>query len=181
MIRFLWLALFAGEDQLTVYELLAPATHKFAITYDVSTAEEGARYYLNPIRKGSVASDEEVFDLATGAALRWEIVEGQGPGQQFLKVHLAAPVPRGGVTRMRIRKTYLDAASYSTEGDGIVFERSLTIRRNVVVLPQGYELAGSATPAIVSTQADGRIRLSFLNDREDTLLVKIRARKAGVQ
>ena len=41
-----------GQHELTVYELLAPDTHKFAITYDVSTSVEGAPFYVNPIRKG---------------------------------------------------------------------------------------------------------------------------------
>jgi hypothetical protein len=36
---------------------------------------------------------------------------------------------------------------------------------------------GSASPAIVSTDADGRVRLSFLNDRDDQLPVKITARR----
>ena len=165
----------AGEDQLTIYDLLAPASHKFAIVYDVTQAEQGARFFMNPIRRGSIASDERVVDLATGKELKWELTEG------FLKVHLAAPVPKGGQARIRIYKTYEDPASYKTDGANIVFERSLTIRRNVVILPAGYELIGSASPAIVSTQPDGRVRLSFLNDRQDALLVKITARTGGAQ
>ena len=94
-----------------------------------------------------------------------------------MKVHLAAPVPKGGVARIRIYKTYEDAASYSAQGDQIVFERPLGIRRNVIVLPAGYELIGSSVPSIVSTQPDGRMRVSMLNDRDDQLPVKITGRK----
>jgi len=47
-----------------------------------------------------------------------------------------------------------------------------------VVLPPGYELSASASPTILSTQPDGRLRLSFLNDRDDQLPVKITARRA---
>jgi hypothetical protein len=36
---------------------------------------------------------------------------------------------------------------------------------------------GCASPAIVSTGADGRVRVSFLNDRDDQLPVKIIARR----
>ena len=36
-------SLWAG-DELTVYDLLAPDTHKFAIVYDVSATREGAPY-----------------------------------------------------------------------------------------------------------------------------------------
>jgi hypothetical protein len=47
----------------------------------------------------------------------------------------------------------------------------------VVLLPKGWELIECASPAIVSTDADGRIRVSFLNDRDDQLPVKIVARR----
>lgn len=161
-----------GQHAFTVYELLAPETHRFAITYDVSTSEEGARFFVNPIRKGSKAFDERVIDLATGKELKFEIVDGPA-----LKVYLAAPVPKDGVARIRIYKTYEDAPSYHAQGDQIIFERPLGIRRNVVVLPAGYELIGSSVPSIVSTQPDGRVRVSMLNDRDDQLPVKIIGRK----
>ena len=44
-------------------------------------------------------------------------------------------------------------------------------------LPKGYELVGSASPGIVSTGPDGRVRVSFLNDRDDQLPVRITGRK----
>jgi len=44
-----------AADELTVYDLLAPETHKVAIICDVSATTEGATYYLNPARHGSVA------------------------------------------------------------------------------------------------------------------------------
>jgi hypothetical protein len=161
-----------AQHEFTVYELLAPETHRFAIIYDVMSSTEGAAFYLNPIRKGSKASDEHVIDLATGKELKFEIVNGEA-----LKVYFAAPVPKQGVARFRIFKTYEDAASYTTQGDRIVFDRPLGVRRNVVVLPAGYELIGASVPSIVSTQPDGRVRVSMLNDRDDQLPVKIIGRK----
>ncbi len=179
---------FAG-DELTVYDLLAPETHKFAIIYDVSATREGAPYYLNPIRPGSVAEKERVIDRATGQELKFDVVDGktakaEGLGarnaadaDQFLRVHLLKPVAKGAETRIRIFKTYTDAASYFEKNGNLVWARPLGIKRNVVILPQGYELIGSASPAIVSTDPDGRLRLSFLNDRDDQLPVKITARR----
>lgn len=177
--------LFAA-DELTVYDLLAPETHKFAIIYDVSAAREGAPYYLNPIRRGSVAEKESVVDRATGKPLKFDIIDGKTAKRdvpdakdddQFLRVHLLKPVPKGAETRIRIFKTYTDAASYSSKDGTLVWERPLGIKRNVVILPARYELTGSASPAIVSTDPDGRVRLSFLNDRDDQLPVKITARR----
>lgn len=178
-----------ATDEMTVYDLLAPETHKFAIIYDVSATREGAPYYLNPIRHGSAAEKERVVDRATGKELKFDVItgkaakaEGIGAGDsadddQFLRVHLLKPVAKGSETRIRIYKTYTDAASYSEKNGTLVWERPLGIKRNIVILPPAYELTGSASPAIVSTDPDGRIRLSFLNDRDDELPVKIIARR----
>jgi len=162
-----------GADELTVYELLAPGTNSFDIIYDVTATREGSPYFMNPIRAGSVASKERVIDRATGKPLEWDIVEDG----KYLRVKLLKPVPKGGETRIRIYKTYTDPPSYHETEGGFVFDRPLGIKRNVVVLPKGYDLVGSASPGIITTDADGRIRVSFLNDRDDQLPVKIVGRK----
>src|SRR5512143_3348628 len=64
------------SDACTRYELLAPGSAKSRIVYDVTATTPGARYYYNPIRKGSVASDERVIDRATGAPLQFDVVNG---------------------------------------------------------------------------------------------------------
>jgi hypothetical protein len=178
-----------AADELTVYDLLAPSTHSFDIIYDVTATREGAPYFLNPIRPGSTASKERVIDRATGKPLDFDTVTGKAAkaaglvaartadDAEFLRVKLARPVPKDAETRIRIYKTYTDAPSYYEKGDTLIFDRPLGIKRNIVILPKGYELIGSAPPAIVSTDPDGRIRLSFVNDRDDQLPVKITARK----
>src|SRR6185295_14547116 len=67
----------AAEDEYTRYELLAPETASFRITYDVTAVTPGARFYFNPIRKGSDASDESVVDLMTGKPLKFAVVSGE--------------------------------------------------------------------------------------------------------
>jgi len=178
-----------AADELTVYELLPPSTHSFDIVYDVTQAREGAAYFFNPIRPGSVATRERVVDRATGKPLEFATVDGRaakasglvGPraadDAEYLRVKLLAPIAKGAEARIRIYKTYTDPPSYHETEDGFVFDRPLGIKRNVVVLPAGYELVGSASPGIVSTDADGRVRISFLNDRDDQLPVKIVGRK----
>src|SRR5690348_8679297 len=42
-------------DEYTRYELLSPESASFAIRYEVTATATGAKYYFNPIRKGSVA------------------------------------------------------------------------------------------------------------------------------
>jgi hypothetical protein len=179
-------------DDYTRYELLAPGSAQFKITYDVTATTPGARFYFNTIRKGSEASDESVLDPANGAPLRFEEVDGataraEGhPGAAldtwYIKVWLPRPVPANGEVRLRIIKTYRDPASYFVRGDTIVFRRSLSIRRNAVVLPAGYEVLSNNVPSQVLSEADGRVAISFLSAGPDAASLELRAlpvRRAG--
>lgn len=176
-------------DELTRYELLAPESAQFRILYDVTATSAGAVFFFNPIRKGSEASRESVVDRASGEPLKFEIVPGEAarrsgaadadPGTQYIRVALPRPVPAGGGVRLRIDKTYKDAASYFQEGDEIVFRRSLGIPRNVVVLPLGWEVVSCNVPAQVLSEADGRIAVAFMNANAspDPVSVMIRGRR----
>jgi hypothetical protein len=192
-----WTALFAlaaapmlrAMEAVSIYDLLPPSTHSFDIVYDVSSNREGAPYFFNPIRIGSVSTKESVVDLYTGKQLQFEevdasvarasgLVRGKIPdNQRYIRVKFLNPVPKNGEVRIRIIKTYTDPPSYYEKDGQLIFDRPMGIKRNIVILPKGYELVGSASPAIVSTDADGRVRVSFLNDRDDQLPVKIIGRK----
>lgn len=174
-------------DDYTRYELLAPDSARFKIVYEVTATRPGARLYFNVIRKGSEASDEAVFDQMTGQPLPFKVVSGaeaRAAGQagadldaNYIQATLARPVPEHGETRLRIDKTYKDAKSYYREGDLVVFNRGLGIKRNAVVLPAGYELVACNVPSQVLSERDGRIAISFLNTSpgEAPLVVKARA------
>ena len=178
------------EDDYTRYELLAPDTQQFAIAYDVTATTAGARYYFNPIRKGSVATDERVIDLLSGEPLEFDVVSGAAARQDghpsaatdtdYIRVHLPRPVPKDGEVRLRIWKTYKDPKSYYRQGDAIVFDRPLGIRRNSVVLPSGYELLACNVPSQVLTEDDGRVKISFMNTGAAAAPLVIRARPARV-
>jgi hypothetical protein len=172
-------------DEYTRYELLSPESASFAIRYEVTATTAGAKYYFNPIRKGSVASGESVVDVMTGQPLKLEVVSGEEAAKDplmkgedtsvdYIKVSLARPVPHEGQARLLILKTYKDAKSYYREGDTIIFKRSLSIPRNSVVLPRGYELVACNVPSQVLEEPDGRIAISFTNGSgaEAPLIVK---------
>jgi hypothetical protein len=173
------------SDAYTRYELQAPGSGKFRIIYEVTATTPGARFYFNPIRKGSIATDESVFDRATGKPLPFEEVgaavarQGGVRGdslQTYIRVTLARPVPAdGGEQRVLILKTYEDRLSYFTRGDTIVFTRPLGIKRNAVVLPAGYELLASSFPAQVLQEPDGRVGISFWNHTPSEAAVTLRA------
>src|SRR5258706_8291203 len=67
-----------AADEFTLYELLPPETHQFAITYDVTQYREGAELFFNPIRPGSIATKERVIARADGKDLQFEVVSGKG-------------------------------------------------------------------------------------------------------
>jgi hypothetical protein len=181
-------AQFISGDTYTRYELLAPETHQFKIYYEVTETRAGSRYHFNEIREGSEASDESVIDLATGKPLKFEIVTGaqakvDSPAQNFpatahyIRISLEHPVPNGGEYRLAIIKTYKDDKSYYTEGDQIVYKRPLGIPRDSVVLPVGYEIVSCSVATQVLRQADGRLKLAFVNPGSGGQLeVTIRAR-----
>jgi len=171
-------------DEYTRYDL-PPESASFAIRYEVTATTAGAKYFFNPIRKGSVASGESVIDVMTGQPLRFEVVRGNDavndplmkgadPSVDYIKVYLARPVPPEGQARLLILKTYKDAKSYYREGDAIVFSRPLSIPRNSVVLPVGYELVACNVPSQVLSEPDARIAISFINGSgaEARLVVK---------
>jgi len=177
------------SDHYTRYELLAPGSAKFRIIYEVTATTAGATRYFNPIRRGSVATDEAVFDRMTGQPLKFEVVRGDvaraggvrgaDSTSEYIMVHLARPVPAGGEARILIDKTYEDATSYMAGGDTLVFNRPLGIKKNSVVLPAGYELTSVNYPSQVRQEADGRLQVSFINvgTAQVPYLVKARKRK----
>jgi hypothetical protein len=174
----------------TRYELLAPGSAKFRIIYDITAVRPGATAYFNPIRKGSIASDESVVDVATGKPLKFAQVSGEEARRtglpnanldnDYIRVELSRPVPAdGGEQRVRIDKTYEDPKSYRVEDGEIVFDRPLGVKKNAVVLPPGYALVASNYPSQVAQEADGRIRVSFFNVTPAEAPLKLRAAKVA--
>ncbi len=176
-------------DSYTRYELLSPQSQSFRIIYDVSATTAGATKYFNTLRAGSDHIVDAVWDLMTGKELVWKIVDGReakanglsyaAENGEYLMIDLARAVPNGGQARLRIDKTYKDTASYYQENGTIVFDRSLGIKRNSLVLPQGYELVSANYPVQVMQETDGRIKVSFMNDGPRGVPFKVAARPAA--
>src|SRR5579859_1202591 len=91
------------SDEYTRYELLAPETASFKIRYEVTATTAGAKAYFNPIRKGSIASDEAVYDAMTGEPVKFEVASGTEGRKDplmaaadtegsYIRVQLARPV-----------------------------------------------------------------------------------------
>src|SRR5580700_11324515 len=95
---------YVTADTYTRYELLAPDTNSFYIVYEVTETRPGAKYFFNPIRPGSEASNEAVSDRATGKPLEFSVITGKKAKEEgaterlsdndsYIRVKLANPVP----------------------------------------------------------------------------------------
>lgn len=181
----------AHQDRDIVYFLNPPETHSFDLYHDYTESREGTDKYLNVVRKGSRASKPSARILDTGEKLKVETLRGEeitraaldvgepvGPETEVVVIRFA-PVVKGRSVRLRISETYTDEKSYRLEGEELVFDRSFGRPRNAVVLPAGWYLTASAVPATVSQTPDGRIRLDFVNPRNDEIAVLIRAARKG--
>jgi hypothetical protein len=182
----------AHQDREIVYFLRQPESHAFDLYHDYTESRPGVERYLNVVRKGSSASNPSAKNLDTGEVLRVETLSGkdvlasgtQGldPGEEIpldaeVVVAHFPPVPKGGSVRLRIAETYTDPKSYRLEGDELVFDRSFGRPRDSVVLPAGWYLTASSIPVMIQETPDGRIRLDFVNPRNDDIAVLIRARR----
>ena len=179
-------------DDYTRYELLDPASASFRIFYEVTATTVGAKYFWNPIRKGSIASNESVSDPTNGKALKFTEVSGTEArangfpeaelDTRYIQIELPRTVPKEGEIRLLIDKTYKDEKSYFTEETTgyIVFSRSLGIKRNSVVLPVGYEVVACNFPSQVVSEAGtggARLRMSFMNIGPDAVSYVVKARR----
>jgi hypothetical protein len=179
----------AHGDREIVYFLQQPETHAFDLYHDYTESRPGTDKYLNVVRGGSTVSRPSARVLDTGESLRTEILKGAAitragidigqtidTATEVVVIRFPA-VKAGQSTRLRISETYTDTARYRLEGDELVWDRSFGRPANAVVLPAGWRLTGSSIPATVSETADGRIRLDFINPRNDEIEVLITAKR----
>ncbi len=179
----------ARQDREIVYFLKAPESHSFELYHDVTIRDVGRSTYVNVVRAGSKVSNPSAVNLDTGESLLVETLRGDAITRA--KVDIGEPVKAeseaavvrfpavaaGTTTRIRIRETYTDPARYRLDGDLLVWDRSFGRPQNAVILPEGYMLAGSSFPAKITLTDDNRIRLDFMNPRNDEVRALIHARK----
>ena len=101
---------------------------------------------------------------------------GQAVTAETEVVVIDFPAPRAGESRrLRITETYTDPARYTLTGDTLVWDRAFGRPSNAMVLPAGWALANCSVPATVSRTDDGRVRLDFVNQRNDEIAVYLTA------
>ena len=163
----------AHQTREIVYHLLQPETNSFDLYHDYTETRAGIDRYPTVVRAGSTVSNPRAVNLDTGEELRHEVQRGDSVVVLF---HFP-PVKAGETLRLRMFETYTDTARYKRVGDDLIWNRSFGRAANAVVLPAGWILTNSSIPATVSTIADGRTRLDFINPRPDEIAVLITARR----
>lgn len=163
------------QDAYTLYEILAPGSEQFRITFLTDNDTPGATEIVNATRAGSEGTDVEVYDPRTGQPMAF-VYEAQANGDHAIRATLPFPVPQGGIGRALILKTYKDARTYLMNGSDIVWVRSLAGYRLGVVLPKGFAFVSSDVAAQLSVLPDGRLKLAFANPSGQSNPVTIHAR-----
>jgi hypothetical protein len=178
----------AHQDREITYFLQQPETNAFDLYHDYTESRAGTSTYLNIVRAGSTVTKPSARNLDTGEELHWEVLKGEAITRAALSVQNVTPstevvvfrfppVIAGGSTRLRMYETYTDTARYKLVGDELVWDRGFGRPANTVVLPPGWVLTNSSIPAVVSTRADGRVQLDFVNPRPDEIQVLVTARR----
>jgi hypothetical protein len=179
----------ARQDREIVYFLQQPETHAFDLYHDYTESRPGVDRYLNVVRGGSAVSNPSALILDTGEKLVVETLKGAQITEA--QIDIGEPVTarsevvvirfpvvtRGQSVRLRISETYTDAGRYGVVGDELVWDRAFGRPANAMVLPAGWYLTNCSIPATVSIQADGRVRLDFINQRNDNVEVLVTAKR----
>lgn len=179
----------ARQDREIVYFLQQPETHAFDLYHDYTETRVGVDRYINIVRGGSRASNPSARILDTGESLQVQTLRGDEitkaqidigeavrPESEVVLIRFPA-VQQGKSVRLRISETYTDPGRYDVVNDELVWDRAFGRPANAMVLPLGWMLTNCSIPATVSEMPDGRIRLDFINARNDEIAVLVTARK----
>ncbi len=180
----------AEQDREISYWLLDPATHQFRISHDFTVTRVGQKSVHSFVRKGSAVSpDAKMIDLDTGKPLKTYTVAGKEvnalgyypeqvePDSVAVQGDLERPVGEGQSTRVRVQETYTDPVGYVLKDGELVWTRTLGRPLNYVTLPSGWMLTSVNTPAVITLDDEGRVKLRFTNIRNGDLAIVIKARQ----
>jgi len=179
----------AEQDREISYWLLDPSTHQFHISHDLTITRPGQKYVHSFVRKGSVVSpDAKMTDLDSGKPLKTYTVPGKDvnalgyypnkvdPDSVAVQGDLEHAVGESQSARIRVEETYTDPVGYVLKDGELVWTRTLGRPLNFVTLPAGWMLTSVNTPAVISLDEEGRIKLRFTNTRNGDLAIEIKAR-----
>jgi hypothetical protein len=179
----------AHQDSEIVYVLQQPESHAFDLYLDYTESRPGVDRYHNIVRGGTRVSNQSALILDTGEQLEVQMLRGtqitaagvdiggEVTGESEVVIIRFPAVQQGHSVRLRVSETYTDPSRYGLVGDELVWDRSFGRPANAMVLPAGWYLTNCSIPATVSMTQDGRVRLDFINPRNDDIRVFVTARR----
>lgn len=178
----------AEQDREITYWLLPPETHQFKISHDFNVTRPGQSSVHSFVRKGSVVTSSEIYDLDTGEKLPTHNVAGKSVNALgyyptptsddtvVVQGDLPHPLASGESARVRVVETYTDPQSYTVSNGELTWDRTLGRPRDTVILPAGWYLTEVTVPAIISLDPEGRVVCRFANPRNDEIHVILKAK-----
>ena len=179
----------AEQDREIRYWLLDPETHQFRISHDFNITRPGQKFVHSFVRKGSVVTESQMFDLDSGERLKTYNVTGKdvnalgyypnpSPADEVVvQGELPHAIGPGESVRVRVTETYTDPVGYRVKNGELTWDRTLGRPRNEVTLPPGWMLTQATVPAIVSLDTNGRLTCRFTNPRNDEIHIVLKARR----
>jgi hypothetical protein len=159
------------DDIKTLYDLEQPNTGRMNIEQVYSDYRKGTVAVLDTLQYLPLQKPK-VVDLDTGKELP---VTRTGAGGT---VPLGVPVTNDKQSaHLRLTGTIADDEGYRLLNGELMFDQTLRGLRNTVLLPEGWDVAGSTQSGTIGTYR-GRIFIAFINlNSENSYRVTIRARK----
>ncbi|HMF74630.1 MAG TPA: hypothetical protein VK604_03115 [Bryobacteraceae bacterium] len=145
-------------SRIAKYWLLPPETHQFRISHDFKVTRTGQSSVHSFVRKGSIVTTSEIYNLDTGEKLPTHQVAGKSVNalgyylsptaddSVVVQGDLPHPLAAGESVRVRVVETYTDPQSYKFTNGELKWDRTLGRPRNMVKLPAGWFLT-EVTPA----------------------------------
>lgn len=179
----------AADDRRIEYEMEEPSTHRIQLWLEMIVPAGRTRFY-SELRKDDDITNPRTLDLDRGTELPTRILTGaeanqldDAPGKfdddaSVLVAELGYRVPPGAFARVRSYQTATDRKGYGLAADGsFLLNRFVARAATRYIFPTGWDLTSSDQPAVLSTDAKGRIVADFAWTGGDATKLVVTGRK----
>jgi hypothetical protein len=164
----------ALDKQIILYDLQNPAAHRIRLWLEMYVEKPSQSHFYSQLRIPDQTSDPVTLDVDRGIELPTRIVSGKEANAigdapapfpddgRILVADLGYSVPQGGSARLRSFQTATDIDGYRlTDPDTLRLDRFISRTRTLYLLPAGWSVTSIDQPAILSTNPEGRMLVTF--------------------
>jgi hypothetical protein len=183
----------ALDNRIVWYDLQDPAKHLIRLWLEMYVDKPGQSHFYSQLRIPDQTSDPVTLDVDRGVELPTRIVSGKDANAigdspapfpedgRILVADLGYRIPEGGSARLRSFQTATDIEGYRLiDADTLRLDRFIARTRTLYLLPAGWRLTSMDQPGVLSTNADGRVLVTFAgNTGKSNSLTIIAERQKG--